>query len=104
MNAFGLPSPTLQALQNVFMQNGKIEKVTLYGSRAIGTFKIGSDIDLCITGPQMTLTELLHLENEIDDLLLPYKIDLSLRHQIENSDLLAHIDQFGIALFPVAPA
>lgn len=93
---FGLPTKIIQALLNVFAQHTEIKKVILYGSRALGTFKSGSDIDLTLIAPEMSLTTLLKIETEIDDLLLPYKIDLSLRHQIENPDLLKHIDKHGV--------
>ena len=43
----------------------------LYGSRALGTCRPGSDIDLCIEGESLGLTELLSIENRMDDLLLP---------------------------------
>jgi predicted nucleotidyltransferase len=51
----------------------KIKKVLLYGSRAKGNYKNGSDINLTIDAKSMTLSELLQIENEIDDLFLPYK-------------------------------
>jgi uncharacterized protein len=46
----------------------------------------------------MDTTELLKIENEIDDLLLPYKVDLSLFHQIDNPSLIEHIQRVGIYL------
>ncbi len=45
------------------------------------------------------MTDLPRLDGEIDDLLLPWKVDIALRHQIENPDLLAHIDRVGIAIY-----
>ncbi len=42
---------------------------------------------------------LLKIENELDDLLLPYKIDLSIYNQIENTDLIAHIQRAGIVFY-----
>ena len=95
MNDTGLSEKTIQLLQEVFSKNSKIISVILYGSRAKGTFKNGSDIDLTINAPTLTLSELLKLENEIDNLLLPYQVDLSLQHQIENSELLDHIKRVG---------
>jgi predicted nucleotidyltransferase len=60
-----------------------------------GTHKPGSDIDLSIIGPSVDVTELLKIENELDDLLLAYKFDLSLFHRIENSDFIDHIRRVG---------
>lgn len=73
----------------------QIEKVILYGSRAKGTFKKNSDIDLTLVAPEMSLSDLLKIENEIDDLLLPYKVDISLHHQIDNHELMNHISRVG---------
>jgi hypothetical protein len=52
-----------------------------------------------LVAPQFTLTDLNKIENRIDDLLLPWKIDLALFHQIENPDLLEHIKRVGIAFY-----
>lgn len=96
---FGLAPDVLDKLRSVFEKQKKIEKVILYGSRAKGNFKPGSDIDLTVIAPTMTLPELLALENEIDDLLLPYKVDLSLYHTLDHPDLLEHIDRAGINFY-----
>lgn len=91
----GLPEKTILAIQEVFKKQPKVQSAILYGSRAMGNYKKGSDIDLTLQGPELTLTDLLKLESEIDQLLLPYKVDLSLHHQIENPDLLDHIQRMG---------
>ena len=44
-------------------------------------------------------SELLKLENELDDLLLPYKIDLSMLHQIDDPELLDHIRRVGVVFY-----
>jgi predicted nucleotidyltransferase len=93
--SFGLPKDVIEKIKKIFRNYPKISKCIIYGSRAKGNFKPGSDIDLTLDAPEMTLTELLKLESEIDDLLLPYKIDLSLKHQISNANLLEHIARIG---------
>ena len=92
---FGLDENTIRKINSVFKQYENIENVIIYGSRAKGNFKTGSDIDLTVESKTITLTELLKIENQLDDLLLPYKIDLSLFHQISNSDLIEHINRVG---------
>jgi predicted nucleotidyltransferase len=99
MNSFGLSEEHVSKITACLRQSSKIEKALLYGSRAKGNFKPGSDIDLTLVAPTMTLTELLELENKIDDLLLPYKMDLSLFHQIENPGLVKHIQRVGKVFF-----
>jgi hypothetical protein len=47
----------------------------------------------------MTLADLFEIENRVDDLLLPWKVDLSFRHKIDNPALLGHIDRVGVEFF-----
>lgn len=92
---FGLKESVVAQLNTLFSRYDGIEQVVIYGSRAKGNFKNGSDIDLTITGNAIDYSTLLKIEGEIDDLLLPYMIDLSLINQIENPDLLEHIHRVG---------
>lgn len=96
---FGLKSEHVKAIQQIFVFCRGIEKAIIYGSRAKGNYKHGSDIDLTLIAPDLKLSDLLNLEVELDELLLPYKIDLSLYHQIENKDLLEHIERVGIVFY-----
>lgn len=96
---FGLKQTILDKINKVFSAHPHIQQVILYGSRAKGNFRKGSDIDLTIKGEDVTLSQLLKIENELDDLLLPYKIDLSLLHQINEPDLIAHIRRVGIVIY-----
>jgi predicted nucleotidyltransferase len=96
---FGLKENAIAAINGVFAACPQIERVILYGSRAKGTFRAGSDIDLTIVGDEVTHGQLLRLANQLDDLLLPYKIDLSLLRQIENPDLLEHIQRVGVVFY-----
>jgi predicted nucleotidyltransferase len=91
---FGLKQKHIDAINACFAQYTQIEQVILYGSRAKGNYKNGSDIDLTIVGG-LDYSSLLRLENQLDDLLLPYKMDLSLKHKITNPNLLDHIKRVG---------
>jgi len=96
---YGLPEKTIKKIQAVFATFPQIEKVMLFGSRAKGNFKNGSDIDLTLHGKDLTLKLLHKIENQLDELLLPYKIDLSIFNQISNPDLIEHILRVGITFF-----
>ena len=76
---FGLKQGHIELINTCFAQYSAIEQVMIYGSRAKGNYMPGSDIDLTIIDNEMSFAELLQLENKIDDLLLPFKIDLSLK-------------------------
>ncbi|MBE7373003.1 nucleotidyltransferase domain-containing protein [Pseudomonas lopnurensis] len=100
----GLPETDIQSIRNTFGKFPKISEAILYGSRAKGTFRPGSDIDLTLKGDELSHHDLLDIELALDDLLLPYKIDLSLHHQIDNPQLLDHIARIGKSLYKVPEA
>ena len=99
MTDLGLHKTDIAAINSVFQNYSQIESVILYGSRAKNTFRDGSDIDLTIVGEKVTLNKLFEIEQDLDDLLLPWKIDLSLFHQIENEELIDHIKRIGIVFY-----
>ena len=98
---FGLPDDVLPRLLAVLSSNRKVKQITLYGSRAKGNSRDGSDIDLCLDGDALSLKDLAELDASIDDLLLPWKVDIAVRQQIDNPDLIAHIERVGVRLYPV---
>ena len=95
----GLSESTVAKLRGVFAAQPGVERVILYGSRAKGTARKGSDIDMTIVGESLDITALLRIETELDDLLLPYSIDLSLFHYVENADLIAQIERVGVTIY-----
>ena len=96
---FGLRESTIVRLQEVFARYPEIEQGILYGSRAKGTFRPGSDIDLTLKGDSITLALCLKVSIDLDDLLLPYKVDLSIWQMIDNPHLREHIDRVGIKFY-----
>ena len=92
---FGLKEHTVEKMNGVFAQFPVVEQVVLYGSRAKETYQPSSDIDLTLLGPALDLKTLFRIETELDDLLLPYTIDLSIFDHIDNPDLIAHIRRVG---------
>ena len=96
---FGLPQATLDKLNSVFARHPAIDLVLIYGSRAKGNYRPGSDIDLTIKGSEIPFAEFLQIEDQIDDLMLPYTVDLSQYRQIGNPELVAHIDRVGLAIY-----
>ncbi len=99
LESTGLTSETINKIQQVFSRYPKIDQVYLYGFRAKGNYRKGSDIDLTVMGDGLSSSQLLRIEVELDDLLLPHKIDLSLFRQIENNDLVDHIQRVGIDFY-----
>ncbi|WP_347989827.1 nucleotidyltransferase domain-containing protein [Methylomonas sp. AM2-LC] len=91
----GLSDETLQKIRGVFAHFQAIEKAVLYGSRAKGNYKTGSDIDLVLYGTELTADRLWQIMDALDDLMLPYCIDLSLFAQLDHELLIKHIEQAG---------
>lgn len=96
---YGLKEQTIAQINSVFAHYPEVEQVILYGSRAKGTYKTGSDIDLTLKGSDLNLTIINKISNEIDDLLLPYSFDLSIFSQISNADLVDHINRVGVVFY-----
>lgn len=99
----GLPEHALTALTRTLARHPEIEQVWLYGSRAMGRHRPTSDIDLCLQAPSLGLQDLWQLETELDDLLLPWKLDMCVWHQLDHPDLKAHIQRVGIPLLADRP-
>lgn len=99
MSMFGLSVETILLIQSVFAQYNEVEEALLYGSRAKGTYKPGSDIDITLLGTNLNLSIQHQIENDLDDLMLPYQVDLSIRHQIQTPALLHHIERVGITIY-----
>lgn len=92
---YGLKEDIISLINEVFAKYPQIERAVIYGSRAKGNFKNGSDIDLTLEGSGLNLSVINSLLNEVDDLLLPYTFDVSIFNQISNSDLVEHIERVG---------
>ena len=100
-NMFGLEKTTIESILQVFQHYPAIEKVLLYGSRAMGNYRPGSDIDLCVFGDNLSYPQLSQIETKLEALMLPYSIDLSLYHHIDNPDLVNHIQREGKIFYPM---
>jgi predicted nucleotidyltransferase len=86
-----------QKLLGVLAACPAVEEVWLYGSRAMGRHRPASDVDLTLRGERLTHGDLLRLMEAIDDLLLPWQVDLSLEAHL-NEDLRAHVERVGLCL------
>jgi len=99
---YGLSDKTLNTLNFIFNKYPGIEQAVLYGSRAKGNFRTGSDIDLSLkTKVDFSFTDLLRIMNDFDDSNMPYFVDVSIYDQLSNLDLKAHIDRVGKVLYSV---
>ena len=94
----GISGPQQQRLLDVLIQQADVDAIWLFGSRAMGREGPGSDIDLCVDAAHLSHRERLRLMAAIDDLLLPWTVDLALRHELP-PDLLSHVQRVGRCLW-----
>jgi predicted nucleotidyltransferase len=90
----GLNDKTRHAILEVLNQHPKIERTLLFGSRAMGTFTHTSDIDLALYG-ELTLRDQARIVSEMEQLSIPYKVDLVRMKTVTSQELLDHIKQHG---------
>lgn len=96
---FGLKEKYLIAINVVLAKHAEVDKAILYGSRAKGNFRNGSDIDLTLVGEDISVKLLFKIATELDDLFIPNIIDLSVHRLIQAEDLLEHIDRVGVCFY-----
>ncbi len=99
MENFGLTLEIIENINAVFSQNQKVDKVLVFGSRAKGNYRDGSDIDIAIKGQDLDFSDILKITGRLDDLDLPYKIDLLDYDKISEPALTEHIDRVGIEFY-----
>lgn len=96
---FGLPESVVERIRGVMEAHPSVAECVVYGSRAKGTFRPGSDIDLALRGT-IEVDELDRIELELENLELPWSIDLSAYSNLDNPALIGHIDRVGRRLWP----
>lgn len=96
---FGLKNDIVDKINRAISSVPVIEEAIVYGSRAKGNSKPGSDIDIALKGNKITMDDLNRLNRILDDLLLPYTFDLTILRRIDNQELLDHIERVGIVLY-----
>lgn len=93
--SWGLSDAVIEQAHSLFYRHSKIEKALIYGSRAKGNYREGSDIDLTLFGDELTYHDLLAISDEFNDSSIPHKIDLSLYHELTHDKLKDHINSVG---------
>ncbi len=98
-STFGIPAHAITSIRAVLATCPAIERAVIYGSRARGTAHAGSDIDIALSGDALTWEQQTALLNALDDLLLPWKIDLCRLNAVDDDNLLSSIQRDGVVLY-----
>lgn len=96
---WGLNSSAVAGMRAVLTKFPQVSRAILYGSRAKGNFKPGSDIDICLDGDGLTFRTMLTIASALDALELPHKVDIVLRGLITNPELLNEINRTGAIFY-----
>lgn len=88
----------IDAIKSSLKNEENIKRIILFGSRAKMTSKRGSDIDLAIIGEGVDFRQLCRIGARIDELDLPYKVDIVDYCSIKNQELKSHIDRVGVEI------
>ena len=99
MKNTGISDANWEEIKSVIARFPEVEEVILYGSRSMGNFHIGSDIDLALKSKNLDFKEFLNLHIALENLGLPQDFDLVELNKITNSDLIDHINRKGIVVF-----
>jgi predicted nucleotidyltransferase len=99
LNTPALHPDELEAIRSVFRRHPEVTMVKLFGSRAKGTQRPESDVDLAIWGDVDALAAEA-IATELDELPLPYRYDVIASSSIHVQALREHIARVGVQIFP----
>ena len=98
--AFGLTEKDIELIRSAIAAHPEIEEIVVFGSRAMGNHKNGSDVDLAVKGSGVSLRTVSRLGAQLnEELPLPYQFDVIDYTSIDSPALTKHIDSIGKVLF-----
>ncbi len=95
----GLKQSYRTAIVNLLRSNERVERAVIFGSRALGTYSQGSDVDIALFGTALTFSDQLQLNAMMEALTVPQRVDLVVYNRIEDAPLKEHIRRYGIELY-----
>lgn len=99
-NKFGLLDADMEAIAFVLGQEPRVEKAFIFGSRAKGNYRNGSDIDLALQGEDLDFNTISRISYQLnEETNMPYKFDVLNYRSIKEPTLIEHIDRVGIGFY-----
>lgn len=99
-NRFGLRESDMVAITQVLRDNPVVEQAVLFGSRAKGNYRNGSDVDIAIKGANITYRDVIHIQYVLnEETLMPYRFDVLHYEQVAHEPIGAHIQRVGAILY-----
>jgi predicted nucleotidyltransferase len=97
---YGLTEKQITEITDFIARYPQVEKAALFGSRAIGSYKPASDVDIALFGSQVNAALGAVIKYDIEeDTYLPFFFDIVAYPKITNAALREHIDSKGIVLY-----
>ena len=92
----GLKERHRKAVIDIIAANAKVERAVLFGSRAAGTYRPASDVDVALFGKRLSASDQANLAAAIEDLTIPQRVQLLLYGAIDSAALRTHIETQGV--------
>ncbi|MBN1337935.1 MAG: nucleotidyltransferase domain-containing protein [Bacteroidales bacterium] len=99
LNQFGLTQRDMDTISSILFEYPEITEVHIFGSRAKGNRKPGSDIDLAIVNTGVSERTIRHLKADFEDSSLPYKVDIVDINETIHPELKEHVQRVGVAFY-----
>lgn len=96
--SIGLKPHHYKLIEDIVLTHDLVAHAWIFGSRALGTYRDNSDIDIAIEGTAITLTVVADLQDRLEQSTLPFRVDLVVKHRITSCELLTHIETYGLKL------
>lgn len=96
---YGLSDKNLHELHAILASIPHIEQAVIYGSRARGDFKPGSDVDLTLLGPDLTFHDLALLDDKLYYSYIPFFFDTNAFARLSNPALVDNIRREGKVIY-----
>jgi uncharacterized protein len=96
-NELGLKKDDLSDILKVINKYKEVKSAVIFGSRAKGNYKNGSDVDIALKGEDLTFSIVQNIRAELnEETIMPYKFDVIFYNKIVNNELISHIDRVGV--------